>query len=152
MARGVVSPVLVQPAHGHRDAAEGDCDEQPDRFLVTVTFRVAGRLGVCVDAEFTSPEPRTIVMRILAGEGTGSVVETHATPIGPGLDGRPRTAVIEAVVAQSQRPGFRHARRAVWLLRPLMRHAANRLWRDDLAYAERRYHQRSRAAPMERGG
>jgi hypothetical protein len=33
-----------------------------------------------------------------------------------------------------------------------MRHAANRLWRDDLAYAERRYHQRSGVPPVERGG
>ena len=29
------------------------------------------------------------------------------------------------------------------LLRPLMRRAATRLWRDDLAYAERRYALRS---------
>ena len=58
-------------------------------------------------AEFTSPDPRTIVMRIVDGEGTGSVVETHATPIGPGPDGPPRTAVIEAVIAHSTGPGSR---------------------------------------------
>ena len=62
--------------------------EEADRFLVAVTFRI-GRLGVPVVAEFTSPEPRTIVMRIVDGEGTGSVVETHATPLGPGPDGLP---------------------------------------------------------------
>lgn len=39
------------------------------------------------------------------------MVETHATPLGPGVDGRPRTAVIEAVIAQSDRAGFRHVDR-----------------------------------------
>jgi nitrite reductase/ring-hydroxylating ferredoxin subunit len=113
-----------------------------DRFLVSVTFRM-GRFGVPVIAEFTAPEARTVVMRIVEGEGTGSVVETHATPIGPGPDGRPRVAVIEATVAYSQRPGFRAARRAGPLITPLMRYAAARLWRDDLAYAERRYRMRA---------
>ncbi|MGY4708870.1 DUF5914 domain-containing protein [Mycolicibacterium sp. CBM1] len=115
-----------------------EASEDADRFLVAVTFRM-GRLGVPVIAEFTAPEPRTIVMRIVDGEGTGSVVETHATPVGPGPDGRPRTAVIEAVVAQSDRTGFRHSLRAAPLITPLMRFAATRLWRDDLAYAERRF-------------
>ncbi|BDE13107.1 MULTISPECIES: DUF5914 domain-containing protein [Mycobacterium] len=113
-----------------------------DRFLVSVTFRV-GRLGVPTIAEFTCPDARTIVMRIVEGEGTGSVVETHATPIGPGPDGLPRVAVIEAVVAQSQRPGFHAARNFAPLIRPLMRRTANRLWRDDIEYAERRYRLRT---------
>jgi nitrite reductase/ring-hydroxylating ferredoxin subunit len=113
--------------------------EADDRFVVEVTFRVGPRLGVPVLAEFTCPDPRTVVMRILAGEGTGSVVETHATPLGPGRDGRPRTAVVEATLATSARPGFAVARLAAPLLRPVMRRAAARLWRDDLAYAERRY-------------
>jgi hypothetical protein len=117
--------------------------EEEDRFLVAVTFRI-GRLGVPVIAEFTSPELRTIVMRIVDGDGTGSVVETHATPVGPGVDGRPRTAVLEATIAHSDRAGFAHARRAAPLIKPLMRYAATRLWRDDLAYAERRYHLRAR--------
>lgn len=112
--------------------------EEDDRFVVSVTFRV-GRLGVPTIAEFTCPEARTIVMRIVEGEGAGSVVETHATPIGPGPDGRPRVAVIEAVVAQSPRPGFKMALNAAALITPLMRHAAHRLWRDDMDYAERRY-------------
>jgi hypothetical protein len=115
-----------------------DADDDADRFLVAVTFKI-GRLGVPVIAEFTSPERRTIVMSIVDGEGTGSVVETHATPLGPGLDGRPRTAVLEAVVAHSDRSGFVHTQRVRSLIRPLMRSAATRLWRDDLAYAERRY-------------
>ncbi|MBJ8337732.1 Rieske 2Fe-2S domain-containing protein [Antrihabitans sp. YC3-6] len=115
---------------------DGDSD---DRFLVAVTFRLGGRIGVPVKAEFTSPDPRTVVMRIVEGEGIGSVVETHATPLGPGPDGLPRTAVIEAVAADSARPGFAVARKAQTLLRPLMRRSAARLWRDDLDYAERRY-------------
>ncbi len=116
--------------------------EQVDRFLVAVTFRM-GRLGVPVVAEFSCPEARTIVMRIVDGEGTGSIVETHATPIGLGPDGHPRTAVLEASLAHSDRPGFKRASRAAPLITPLMRLAANRLWRDDLAYAERRYHVRA---------
>ncbi|RUP03490.1 MAG: Rieske (2Fe-2S) protein [Mycobacterium sp.] len=116
--------------------------EEDDRFVVSVTFRV-GRFGVPTIAEFTCPDARTIVMRIVEGEGAGSVVETHATPVGPGPDGHPRVAVIEAVVAHSQRPGFKAALSVAPLVAPLMRYAANRLWRDDLAYAERRYRLRS---------
>jgi hypothetical protein len=116
--------------------------EEADRFLVAVTFRL-GRIGVPTVAEFTSPEARTIVMRIVDGEGTGSVVETHATPIGLGPDNRPRTAVIEAIIAHSERTGFKRARRAAPLISGLMRFAASRLWRDDIAYAERLYQLRS---------
>lgn len=115
-----------------------DADDDADVFQVAVTFRV-GRFGVPVIAEFTVPEPRTIVMHIVDGEGAGSVVETHATPIGTGPDGRPRTAVIEATIAQSDRTGFQQSLRAAPLIRPLMKLAAARLWRDDLIYAERRY-------------
>jgi nitrite reductase/ring-hydroxylating ferredoxin subunit len=112
--------------------------EEADRFLVGVTFRV-GRIGVPTIAEFTSPEARTIVMRIVDGEGTGSVVETHATPIDLGISNRPRTAVIEAVIAHSERTGFKRVHRAAPLISGLMGFAASRLWRDDLAYAERLY-------------
>jgi len=130
--------VLAAPAEVTEVTDGGD-----DRFEVAVTFRVAPGLGVPVRAEFTCPEPRTVVMRITDGEGVGSVVETHATPLGRGPDGRPRTAVTEAVVAHSGRPGFALARRASPALRPAVRRAAARLWRDDLAYAERRYQLRS---------
>ncbi len=123
--------------------ADDDVPEELDRFLVAVTFRI-GRVGVPVIAEFTSPEPRTIVMRIVEGEGTGSVVETHATPMGPGSDGLPRAAVLEAVIAHSDRPGFVHATRAAPLIKPFMRRAATRLWRDDLEYAERLFTLRNR--------
>jgi nitrite reductase/ring-hydroxylating ferredoxin subunit len=116
-----------------------DAPGDDDRFVVDVTFRVGPGFGVPVRAEFRCPEPRTVCMSITAGEGVGSVVETHATPLGSGPDGRPRTAVLEATIATSERTGFALARRAALVLRPLMRRAAARLWRDDLAYAERRY-------------
>lgn len=116
-----------------------------DRFLVEVTFAVTRQLGVPVRAAFSCPDARTITMEIVEGEGTGTVVETHATPLRPGPDGRPRTAVIEAIVAHSDRPGFAGARHVAAALRPLITSAARRLWRDDIAYAERRYELRSRA-------
>ncbi|RNL85309.1 DUF5914 domain-containing protein [Halostreptopolyspora alba] len=120
-----------------------EVDPASDRMVVEVGFRVAGRWGVPVRAEFTCPEPRTVVMRILEGEGVGSVVETHATPLGVDALGVPRTAVVEATVATSERVGFALARRVAGAVRPVMRVAARRLWRDDLAYAERRYLLRS---------
>ena len=92
MARRLVPPVLVRPARG-APAPPVDADEESDVFQTAVTFHL-GRVGVPVIAEFTVPEPRTIVMHIVEGEGIGSVVETHATPVGAGPDGRPRTAVI----------------------------------------------------------
>ena len=119
-----------------------DADEDSDVFTVAVTFHL-GRIGMPVITQFSVPEPRTVVMHIVEGEGVGSVVETHATPIGPGPDGRPRTAVIEAVIAQSDRTGFQLSLLGAPLLRPLMKLGAARLWRDDLAYAERRYSLRS---------
>jgi hypothetical protein len=115
-----------------------DADEDSDVFTVAVTFHL-GRVGMPVITQFSVPEPRTVVMHIVEGEGVGSVVETHATPIGPGPDGQPRTAVIEAVIAQSDRTGFQLSLLGAPLLRPLMKLGAARLWRDDLAYAERRY-------------
>ncbi|MEU6133141.1 DUF5914 domain-containing protein [Saccharopolyspora sp. NPDC047091] len=121
-------------------------DPERDEFEVAVSFRLAGGVGVPVRATFTAPEPRTVVMHIVEGEGEGSVVETHATPLGRNSAGRPTTAVIEAVVAHSTRPGFRLARAAAGGLRPVMRWAALRLWKDDLAYAQRRYDLRSRGS------
>ncbi|MFI9819553.1 DUF5914 domain-containing protein [Streptomyces sp. NPDC052013] len=118
-------------------------DETDDSFVVDVSFRVTGRLVVPVRAEFTAPGPRTVVMRIIEGEGTTSVVETHATPLTGAGAVRPRTAVVESVFAASDRRGFALARAAAPALRPLMRRAAGRLWRDDLSYAERRWELRS---------
>jgi nitrite reductase/ring-hydroxylating ferredoxin subunit len=110
-----------------------------ERLEVDVSFRLGRRVGVPVRAEFTATGPRTVVMRIVGGEGAGSVVETHATPLGRDAAGRPRTAVVEAVIAHSDRSGFAAGRRAAPVLRFFMRRAAERLWRDDMAYAERRW-------------
>jgi hypothetical protein len=112
--------------------------------VVDVTFRLSRTWGVPVRAEFTCADSRTIVMHITEGEGAGSVVETHATPLGIGPDGRPRTMVTEATIAYSDRPGFQVARWLSPLLRPGIRHTARKLWVDDLAYAERRYELRQR--------
>ncbi|KDQ70207.1 DUF5914 domain-containing protein [Streptomyces halstedii] len=130
--------VLGTPGGETGDGAGAD-----DGFTVEVSFKVAGRLVVPVRAVFTAPGPRTVVMRITDGEGAGSVVETHATPLTAPGAAEPRTAVVEAVVAASDRRGFALARAAAPLLRPLMRGTAGRLWRDDLAYAERRWALRS---------
>jgi hypothetical protein len=109
-------------------------DQADDAITVRVVYRALGRVGIEVDARFHCPEPRTIVMTIVSGEGEGSVVETHATPIDGG-----RTAIIEATLATSERAGFRAAQLCARLLRPLMQRAQGRLWVDDAAYAERRY-------------
>ena len=121
-----------------------DAGEEEDRFDVRVAFRVWRDWGVPVLARFTCPDPRTIVMHVVEGEGAGSVVETHATPLAPLPDGRPRTAVTEATIAHSDRDGFGAARRAAPLLRPAMEWAAKRLWADDVEYAERLYEVRRR--------
>ncbi|MFE9248868.1 DUF5914 domain-containing protein [Streptomyces sp. NPDC007088] len=139
-------PYSFVDLHVVRDPGAGGGSATEDGFVVAVSFKVAGRVVVPVEAVFTAPEPRTVVMHITKGDGVGSVVETHATPLAPDDSGRPRTAVIEAVVAASGRPGFALARAAAPVLRPLMRAAAGRLWRDDLAYAERRWELRT-AAP-----
>lgn len=138
--------VVETPGTGEGAEAGAGATERPgqghvpsDAFHVDVSFKVAARAVVPVRAEFTAPGPRTVVMRITGGEGAGSVVESHATPLAPDALGRPRTAVVEAVVATSARRGFAVARAAAPLLRPLMRAAAGRLWRDDLAYARRRW-------------
>lgn len=103
-----------------------------DMVKVRVGKRLIGRIVAETDAVFHSPEPRTIVMTIVEGEGKGSVVETHATPIEPG-----RTAVIEATLATSDRKGFRQARKLQRFIRPFIERSARRLWVDDAAYAER---------------
>jgi len=104
-----------------------------DELTVRVAFGVLGPLSVEVDARFHCPDPRTIVMTIVAGDGEGSVVETHATPLAPG-----RTAIIESTLATSARPGFTLALRGARFIRPLIERAAGRLWVEDIAYAERR--------------
>ncbi|MBT8491921.1 MAG: Rieske 2Fe-2S domain-containing protein [Deltaproteobacteria bacterium] len=118
-------------------------DLDDDSITVRVAKKVLGPLAIEVDARFDCPDPRTIVMTITAGEGAGSVVETHATPLGPG-----RTAIIEATLASSRRVQFKMAELAKPLMRPLIERMAAKLWVDDAAYAERLYEiRRSRRGP-----
>lgn len=122
-----------------------DDQASDDRTLVVdVTFRLSRTWGVPVRAEFTCPDARTIVMRIVEGEGAASVVETHATPMGVDSEGRPLTMITEATIAYSERPGFQVARWMAPVLRPGIRRTARKLWVDDLAYAQRRYELRQR--------
>jgi isorenieratene synthase len=118
-------------------------DQQQDAITVRVAYRVAGPLAVEVDARFHCPDPRSIVMTIVRGDGLGSVVETHATPLEP--VGKGRSAIIELTYATSERPGFVVAERAQPWLRPLMQWAAHRLWVEDARYAERLYQLRLHA-------
>ncbi|MCA9601769.1 MAG: Rieske 2Fe-2S domain-containing protein [Myxococcales bacterium] len=120
--------------HPHSFASLDVLEVTDDIITLRVAYRVAGPVEMLVDASFHSPEPNTIVMTIIAGDGVGSVVETHATPIGKG-----RTAVIESTLATSDRPGFGWALRAAKWLRPAVESRARRLWVEDIAYAERRY-------------
>jgi isorenieratene synthase len=133
--------------HPHSFAALHLLDAGDDVITLRVSYKVAGPLCVEVDATFHSPSPRIIVMTIVDGDGVGSVVETHATPFGAG-----RTAIIEATLATSDRPGFRAARLATPLLRRLIERRAARLWLEDAAYAERRAALRAGngSAPSER--
>ena len=120
-------------------------NETDESIDMVVAYKVGPRFELEVTARFETPEPRTIVMTIIEGEGTGSVVETHATPVVTAAVGRPpRTAIIEATLATSDRPGFKHALKGALVARPMIRFAANRLWKDDAAYAERRYLVRTR--------
>ncbi len=128
--------------HPHSFARLVVLDDDGDVLTVRVAYRVAGPLAVEVDATFHCPDRRTIVMTIVDGEGVGSVVETHATPISSD-----RCAVIEATIASSDRKGFGVARRLAPLLRGMINRRAGRLWVEDIAYAERRYALRQRARP-----
>jgi len=126
--------------HPHSFARLRVIDLGEAHVTVRVVYRIAGRVGMEVDARFDCPDPRTIVMTIIAGEGVGSLVETHATPIGPG-----RTAIIEATLATSERPSV-----ISWLpsvgkvLRPFVEARARRLWADDVDYCERVHSLRER--------
>jgi isorenieratene synthase len=109
-------------------------EQADDAITVRVAFKVAGPLAVEVDARFHCADPRTIVMTIVNGEGEGSVVETHATPLASD-----RTAMVELTLASSNRFGFALARHASWLVRPAIAWSARRLWREDASYAARLY-------------
>lgn len=127
--------------HPHSFARLDVLSVHDDVLTLRVAYRVAGPFCVEVDATFHSPTRRSIVMTIVGGDGVGSVVETHATPIGPG-----RCVVTEATLATSDRPGFAWARRFAPLVRRMIEQRAARLWVEDVAYAERRYALRTGSA------
>lgn len=122
-----------------------DVASDESRLTVEVAFRLGRRWGIPVRATFSCPDARTVVMTIVDGEGSGSVVETHATPVGTRADHTPVTMLTEATIAYSDQRGFALARTLSPLLRPAIRAKARQLWVDDLAYAERLYRQRARA-------
>jgi hypothetical protein len=129
--------------HPHSFARLRVVDRGPDHVTVRVVYRIAGRVGMEVDARFDCPDARTIVMTIVAGEGLGSVVETHATPLADG-----RTAIVEATLATSERPEVMSwLPRAGSLLRPFVEARARRLWVDDVDYCERTHALRARGMP-----
>lgn len=113
-------------------------EQSEEDITVRVAYRALWPVCVEVDARFFCPDRRTIVMTIVRGEGEGSVVETHATPLTEG-----RTAIVEAILATSTRRGFWVARALAGFLRPWIRRAARRLWEDDTRYAERLYRLRA---------
>jgi isorenieratene synthase len=127
--------------HPHSFARLKVLKEADDVITVRVVFRAFGPIGVEVDCTFHCPEPNTIAMTIIEGEGQGSVVETHATPIFPGW-----TTVTEATLATSVRRFFKSALRHPDRVRPHIEKRAKGLWAEDRAYAERRYHLRTRAS------
>ena len=130
--------------HPHSFSALEVHEKSIERLVLRVVYRVTARLGIEVDATFHCPDPRTIVMTIIDGEGVGSVVETHATPIAPGA-----TMLVESSIAGSDRPGFAYLRHVPAIgraLQPLIAMRARKLWVDDAAYAERRYTVRMAAA------
>ena len=90
---------------------DDDLAEDADRFLVAVTSGSAGS-GSRWWPNSPALNPAPSWYGSSTGEGTGSVVETHATPVDPGADRRPRTAVLEADIAHSDRTGFVQARKA----------------------------------------
>lgn len=128
--------------HPHSFARLVVTDVSEDAIALRVAYRAFGSLAVEVDCTFHAPTRRSIVMTITGGEGVGSVVETHATPIHPG-----RCAVVETTLACSQRPFAQHASKVSRLVRPFIERRAGRLWIEDIAYAERCYEIRRGASP-----
>ena len=130
--------------HPHSFANLRMIDKGDDYITVRVVYRIVGKLGMEVDARFDCPDPRTIVMTIISGEGIGSIVETHATPTREG-----HTAIIEATLGTTERGGV-----ISWLpkiagkmIRPLVEERAKKLWVEDADYCERLFALRKKSDP-----
>ena len=108
-------------------------EEDDSGVTCEVDYRMFGPVAARVLVRFEAPEAATVRMEILEGLGAGSVVETHATRAAPG-----RVRVIEALFATA--PGASVSGR--WfapIIAAVISRVADRLWVDDVAYAERRY-------------
>ena len=137
--------VHFHPYAFHDLVVTGTTDDAID---LDVSYRITPKRHIRVGARFHCPEPNTIVMTIVSGEGVGSVVESHATPSRrANSPAGPLTTIIEATLATSDRPGFKQAQKGSSIARPLIRALAGRLWRDDAKYAERLYEQRRSNEP-----
>lgn len=119
--------------HPHSFGALTMIDVDEEQLKLRVAYKIVGRLAVEVDCTFHAPTRRSIVMTIVDGDGIGSVVETHATPIDP-----ERSMLCEATLAWSDRAGFPYMYALRDWIRPLIEKRAHRLWVEDVAYAERR--------------
>ncbi len=119
--------------HPHSFGRLAILSRSDDAITVRVVYRIAGPIGMEVDARFDCPDARTIVMTIVAGDGVGSIVETHASPIDD-----ERTAIVEATLATSDRPTARLIMQLLGrAIRPMVETRAKRLWVEDAAYCER---------------
>ncbi len=128
------------------DLRVDDDASSDDRLVLDVAYRLGRTFAVPVRAEFTCPDSHTVLMTIVDGEGAGSVVETHATPLTVPGTHPARTVMTEAVVATSDRAGFRAAQVLSRAVQVGMRASQRQLWADDLEYAARRYELRRRGA------
>ncbi len=129
--------------HPHSFGSLEMIDVDEDLLTLRVAYKVVGSIVVEVDCTFHTPTRRSIVMTITGGDGVGSVVETHATPVAPG-----RSALVEATIATSDRQGFVWAVRMQRFIRPFIEARARRLWIEDVTYAERRYDLRTRRTQL----
>ncbi|HMI94282.1 MAG TPA: DUF5914 domain-containing protein, partial [Polyangiales bacterium] len=67
--------------HPHSFASLHVLEQDERSITVRVAYRLIGPLAIEVDARFACTDSRSIAMTIVRGEGAGSVVETHATPL-----------------------------------------------------------------------
>ncbi|MGB0678237.1 MAG: DUF5914 domain-containing protein [Polyangiales bacterium] len=120
--------------HPHSFAGLRLLERGKSDITVRVRYRLWGTRSVEVDACFFATDRRSIIMQIIRGEGRDSIVETHACPMDEG-----QCMVVEAAIATSERPGFRHFLKAAPWLSRLLAHRSRKLWVEDAEYAERRY-------------
>ena len=105
VARGVVPPVCVQPPRRRRRRERRQGARRRRDVPAHPASRGAGAGRVRLPRRADDRHDHHRAARVRA-----SVVETHATPLGPDANGRPVTMMTEATVAHSPRKGFAAAR------------------------------------------